>query len=627
MSTGFFKRNERVVMTLLLILIAPTFAATGLVSWWASNSAAVAYYEINGETVSRDKFVETRDELSKSIWLLNVRRFGVFASRSDRFRLAKVPDVLKQLVFEDEIVRLGIEPSDQSKTDAVREAVLDITTWYRVMELSGWTGIYQERAPDFNSMRPIARVDMATYTEALKSPNFGINMSKKEFEETVINSLRIDELVRSVVNAAVVTEMEIFDEYSTQNERRVLDLIQVPIEIYMEEARELVTPDDIEATYNENPERFVLQNRLSVEVARVDRSALQRLTSYEPSAEEVEARYEKDKDTLWRIRRPENYVAPEGATPEDNYRPLIDVFDAVVRAVTRDQAAVEEARLLQDALDQLNAMRDLGESVPMEQAFPEGLEYIQIHQISPFLQREVSLLDNEVKNPAAYATFFLQERALPGSVKPGDLYESIAENSQGRFIIRVIEMLPERTMTFDEAIEDALKVAEETQAKKLMVDGIEVSLQRVRDEEVTLEEVAQDLNLTIHPMEPMSRNQSFSLKIDNRVIDARVAVIADAFLIEEEGDVVGPVTSDTAVSGYVVRLKGIEPPDMELFDVLRTGTESRLIRAKQQALLDAYELDRMAAADIKVYQDEGPAVPRADLIQNAEQDPEGTGSP
>jgi hypothetical protein len=128
-------------------------------------------------------------------------------------------------------------------------------------------------------------------------------------------------------------------------------------------------------------------------------------------------------------------------------------------------------------------------------------------------------------------------------------------------------------------------------------------------------------------MEPMSRNQSFSLKIDNRVIDARVAVIADAFMIEGKGEVVGPVTSDTAVSGYVVRLKGIEPPDMELFDVLRTGTESRLIRAKQQALLDAYELDRMAAADIKVYQDEGPAVPRADLIQNAEQDPEGPGTP
>jgi hypothetical protein len=627
MSTGFFKRNERVVMTLLLILIAPTFAATGLVSWWAGNSAAVASYEINGETVSTDKFVETRRELSKSLWLQSVRRFGVFTAQSDRFRLAKVPDVLKQLVFEDEIARLGIEPSDQSKTEAVREAVLDITTWYRVMELSGWTGIYQERAPDFNSMRPIARVDMATYTEALKSPNFGILMSKKEFEETIINSLRIQELVRSVVNAAVVTEMEIFDEYSTQNERRVLDLIQVPIEIYMEEARELVTPDDIEATYNENPERFVLQNRLSVEVARVDRAALQRLTSYEPSAEEVEARYEKDKDTLWRIRRPENYVAPEGATPEDNYRPLIDVFDAVVRAVTRDQAAVEEARLLQDALDQLNAMKDLGESVPMEQAFPEGLEYIQIRQISPFVQREVSLLDNEVKNPAAYATFFLQERALPGSVKPGDLYDSIAENSQGRFIIRVIEMLPERTMTFDEAIEDALKVAEETQAKKLMVDGIEVSLQRVREEEVTLEEVAQDLNLTIHPMEPMSRSQSFNLKIDNSVIDARAEVIADAFMIEKKGEVVGPVISDTAVSGYVIRLKGIEPPDMELFDALRIGTESRLIRAKQQALLDAYELDRMAAADIKVYQDEGPAVPRADLIQNAEQDPEGTGSP
>ena len=627
MSTGFFKRNERVVMTLLLLLIAPTFAFTGLLTWWLGNTAAQAYYEINGETVSRDKFVETRDELSKSIWLGRVRRFGVFTARADRFRQAKVPDVLKQLVYEDEIARLGIEPSDQSKTDAVTEAVLDITTWYRVMELSGWTGTYLERAPDYNSMRPIARVDMATYTEALKSPIFGILMSKKEFEETVIKRLRIDELVKSVVNAAVVTEKEIFDEYSTQNEHRVLDLIQVPIEIYMEEARELVTPDDIEATYNENPQRFVLQIRLSVEVARVDRAALQRMIPYEPSAEEVEARYEKDKDTLWRVRRPVNYVAPEGAIPEDNYRPLIDVFDAVVRAVTRDQAAVEEARLLQDALDQLNAMRDLGESVPMEQAFPEGLEYIQIRQISPFLQREVGLLDNEVKNPAAYATFFQQEKALAGSVRPGDLYDSIAENSQGKFIIRVIEMLPERTMTFDEAIEDALKVAEETQAKKLMVEAIEELLQRVRDEEMTLEEVAQDLNLTIHPMDPVSRSQSFNLKIDNDEIDASLEVMDDAFMIEEKGDVVGPVISDTAASGYVIRLKGIEPPDMELFEALRTGTEIRLMRAKQQALLDAYELDRMAAADIKVYQDEGPAVPRADLIQNAEQDPEGTGSP
>ncbi len=627
MSTGFFKRNERVVMTLLLLLIAPTFAATGLVSWWATNSAAVASYEINGETVSTEKFVETRRELSKSLWLQNVRRFGWWAARSDRFRQAKVPDVLKQLVYEDEIARLGIEPSDQSKTDAVREAVLDITTWFRVMEQSGWTGTYQERLPDFNSMRPIARVDMATYTEALKSPNFGIKMSKKEFEETVIDSLRIQELVRSVVDAAVVTEKEIFDEYSTQNERRVLDLIQVPIEIYMEEARELVTPDDIEAIYNENPERFVLLNRLSVEVARVDRAALQRLSSYEPTAEEVEARYEKDKDTLWRIRRPENYVAPEGATPEDDYRPLIDVFDAVVRAVIRDHATVEEARLLQDALDQLNAMKDLGESVPMEQAFPEGLEYVQIREIPPFLQREVSLLDDEVKNPAAYATFFLQERALAGTVRPGDLYDSIAENSQGKFIIRVIEMLPERTMTFDEAIEDALKVAEETQAKQLMAESVETWLQRVRDDEATLAEMAQDLNLTIHEMEPVSRSQSFNLKIDNRVIDARVEVIADAFMIAEQGDVVGPVTSELAVSGYVIRLKGIEPPDMELFDVLRIGTENRLIRAKQQALLDAYEIDRMAAADIKVYQDEGPAVPREDLIQNAEQDPEGTASP
>ncbi|HIG05274.1 MAG TPA: hypothetical protein EYQ08_06045, partial [Planctomycetes bacterium] len=213
-STGFFKRNERVVMTLLLLLIAPTFAATGLISWWARNASATASYEINGETVTIQDFSEKRRELSKTLWLTKVRRIGWWGSRQDRYRQATVDDVLKQLVFEDEITRMGIEPSDQSKDQEVREAILDVTTWYRVMENAGWTGTYPERYPDYISQRSLARLDQSTYGAALSDPNFKIQMSKKEFEETVISSLRVQELVRSVVDAAVVTEKEAFEEFS-----------------------------------------------------------------------------------------------------------------------------------------------------------------------------------------------------------------------------------------------------------------------------------------------------------------------------------------------------------------------------------------------------------------------------
>ncbi|MBT5737650.1 MAG: hypothetical protein HN891_03040 [Planctomycetes bacterium] len=627
MSTGFFKRNERVVMTLLLLLIAPTFAATGLISWWARDASATASYEINGETVTTQDFSEKRRELSKTLWLNNVRRFGWWGARADRYRQATVDDVLKQLVFEDEITRMGIEPSDQSKDLEVREAVLDVTTWYRVMENAGWTGTYQERYPDYISQRSLARLDLSTYGAALSDPNFNIQMSKKEFEETVISSLRVQELVRSVVEAAVVTEKEAFEEFSSQNERRVLELIQVSQDTFLEEASEQVTPEDVEATYNDNPEQFVLENRLGIEVARIDRPRLQAVIEFEPTAEEVEARYEADKDTLWRVRRPEGYVPPEDALPEDDYRPLTEIIERVIRVLSREHAQKEEARILQEALDQLKAMKELGESVPMEQAFPEGIDFVEVRTIEPFIQREVYELEDDIKNPAAFASLFLKERASPGTVKPGDLCETIAANGQGNFIFRVVEMLPKRTMTYDEALPDALKATEESKAKELMAEAIGQSLERVQSGEETLEDFAQENNYTIHEMDPVSRSQSFNLKIDNKVLLARTEVIAEAFDILEEGSVAGPITNVTDSAGYVIRLKSIEAPDMELFNSLRTSTETRLLSAKKQALLDAFEANLMAAADIRVYQSDGPAQLRSDLIEEAAQDPEGSATP
>ena len=625
MSTGFFKRNEKVMMTILLLFIAPTFAATGLFSWWARNSTTEATYEINGQTISAPKFIEKRMELSETLWLQGVRRFGPYRAGFDRFQQATVDDVLRQFVYEHEIDRVGIEPSDVAKDVEVRKAALDICSWYRVMERAGWIGTYQERFPDFSSERAVARFDLDTYSTALADDRFGINMSKKDFEGAVIRGLRVSSLIESVVGAAVVTEKEVFEEYASTYEKRVLELVQISSDDFLDQARETVTPEDIEEMYNSDPSRFVLQNRLGVEVARVDRRRLQDSIEYEPTVEEVEARYERDKNTLYRIRRPLNYVPPENATPEDDIRPLIDVFDAVVRTLVRDRTEVVEAEILQTALDSLTAMKDAGETVPLEQAFAEEIDYVEVRQIPPFVQRDVNQLDADIKNPAAYATFFLQERRAPGSVKPGDLYEFIATNGMGNFLIRVAEMLPQRTMTYDEAIEPALKATEEAQAKFLVEEyvGSWVTRIQAQEEGVTLEAFASDGNYTIHEMDPVSRSQSFNLKIDGRILAARVVVIENAFQIDEVGGVIGPVTGDTDKSEYVIRLKEIAPPDMDLYTALKVGTENRLRSDKQRALLDAFLVRLMENANIRVYQGEGDAVSRDQLIENAEDSPEG----
>ena len=59
MSTGFFKSNEKVIMTLLLLILAPTFAATGLVESFFSGGNP-NYYVVFGENIDAETFLKNR---------------------------------------------------------------------------------------------------------------------------------------------------------------------------------------------------------------------------------------------------------------------------------------------------------------------------------------------------------------------------------------------------------------------------------------------------------------------------------------------------------------------------------------------------------------------------------------
>ena len=52
---------------------------------------------------------------------------------------------------------------------------------------------------------------------------------------------------------------------------------------------------------------------------------------------------QKTGTSLYRIRRPEGYVPPEDASPEDEYRPLPEVFERVVRSIQQAKAQEQEA--------------------------------------------------------------------------------------------------------------------------------------------------------------------------------------------------------------------------------------------------------------------------------------------
>ena len=622
MSTGFFKSNEKVIMTLLLLILAPTFAATGLVESFFSGGNP-DYYVVFGESVDAESFLENRRELSEALWINSIRRFGPYSNLS-RFGSATADDVLRHLVFVHDLNARGIEPSEERKREEIRSAALDLIAWHKVMEQSGWTGTFQDRFGDWSALRndPNFLFKTVEYNAVFKDENFGfINrdrpLSIKEFEDSVVTNLRTQELLNAVTSAVAVSDEEIFNDFLATYEKRILDVVQIPGESFIEEAREAVTVEDFEAYFTDNSEDFLLQNRLSAEVARVNRNNLIASVNYDPTADEIEAKYAEDRDVLYRIRRPEGYVPPEDGSPEDEYRPLPEVFERVVRSIQQSKAQEMEAELLQSALDALVEFRAQGESVELSQVFPENLEYVEFRQVEPFTQRELGTLDAPLRNPAAYSEFFVRERNTPGSVKPGDLYETIATNSQGNFIIRVREMLPQRPMTYDEALEDVIKATEEDRAKSLASTAVEGWVGEIADDgnEATLNSIAESNNFTVNSLEPLTRNQTINVRINGNTIPAARDLLTAAFDISEVGTVIGPVVSDFDKSVYMVRLQGMGEADLELFETLKETTERRLLLDKQRALLESYEAELMARANIQQFLEDGDAVSRDEILE------------
>jgi len=501
-------------------------------------------------------------------------------------------------------------------------AALDLIAWHKTMEQAGWLGSYQDRFPDWNALRndPSFRFTKIDYDAVFVDDNFGIarsNLSKGEFEASVIRHLRTQELLKIVTSSVAVSEQEVFNDFIATYEKRILEIVQVPGDTFIDEARDSVSVDDFENYYNENSEDFILQNRLDVEVARINRNNLIASSDYEPTAEEIEAKYAEDRDVLYRVRRPEGYVPPEDGSPEDEYRPLPEVFERVIRSINQAQAQEREAELLQSALDALKDFRAQGEEVELSQVFPENLEYVEFTEVEPFTQREQGLIDAPYRNPAAYSEFFTRERTAPGSVKPGDLYQSIATNSQGNFIIRVREMLPERQKTYDEAIEDVIKATEEAKSKSLAAAAVEEWVGEITagENDVSMQSVAEDNNFTVNTLEPLTRTQSFSVRINGNSVPSARDLLTEAFDIQDVGSVIGPVTSDNDKAVYMVRLQGMGEPDYELFETLKESTERRLLLDKQRALMEAYEADLMSRANIQTFQEDGGVISRDELFQ------------
>ena len=199
MSAGFWKRNEKIIMTLLLLVLAPAFAFTGIMTWWLTQGRqeGQAVYRIHGDKYTLRDFNHARDELARRNQVSLMRQYGPFAFPPYNRTGATEDATLSYLMRRGEIDQLGIQVAEQAKQKALREAALDVLTWYRVMRDRDWiVGVPTEALEAFNALRPAAKVNLDEYVRAVKelptklSGRSAVPMNVEDFEHAVLESAR-----------------------------------------------------------------------------------------------------------------------------------------------------------------------------------------------------------------------------------------------------------------------------------------------------------------------------------------------------------------------------------------------------------------------------------------------------
>ena len=597
MSAGFWKRNEKVVMTLLLLILAPTFAATGAMFFFFGERQVLRSdaMEVFGNTLTVQDRTIAQKELREISQVMAKRSYGPF------YRQQTLMTLEDYIVLRGMADRLGVRVGETQKQEALRRAALDILQWYRVVNRPGMDLMDQaavSAALMEESTNEVFNPD--EYRAALRSEELGPRFTVEDFEAAVVRLARLAE-VQGVVNSmAIAPEVEIYNDYVSQNEKRAVDFVQVPSTRFDAQATTLVDDPYLREYFANNLQRYRRQPSARLLVAKADRQQFE-LADYQPTIEEIQARYDADKATRYRQPRPAGWEPPEGYDPAvDDYRPLVDVIGAVEKSLKDEFAEKTERELLDAALTKAAGLKDQGVDFTLEELFPEEERgRIIFDEVDWFTRTGSYSIDERFRNPAEMTAVLFND-VDPN--RKGEMSAVPLKNNSGMFIYRIDGFEEARDKTFEEALDDGgvVRDAERQKAKELTEEFLAEAVAKIRAGEMTLEEWAAAENYTVQSGDEPVNLRGVQLKFDGRQVPFGFNVIQEVFAsTTEPGDITDPVVPAGGVNVFIAKLTELVPPSMDQWNTQSVGLENMVLGQHRSAMATAFSTGLHEIANIR----------------------------
>lgn len=621
-SSSFFKQNERVIMVVLLVLIAPLFAFTGVFYSAISQQDGAVYY-LYGEPVNRTDFQQLQKEVRdfhiyeamrqqgalfhpgggqqrlirpQPYWYMDADGPGMFLATQ-----VSPNEILDYLINTHEAKRLGLRVSDEELADHVRTAGREIIAhhkyWKQVKQQlrAGDPVNYQPgpNTPEFQEILNGTNFDESALADALNDEEFTYPIKLRKYWELLRNQLTAHKVKELVTGAVKVSEADVYERFRQQQALRELAFVRVPIERFREQAEsEEPTEEQYRLTYDRHQSEFDIPNQLAIEYARIKSSELP------VTDEEIEAKYEQDKDVLY-VQKPTQKPDPDNPdTPDDpetkTYKPL----DEVRAEVTRDVRNVKQRTIIREAHAKAEELfQEQAEGDPpfdLLAAFGDNAQYVEVEKTELFTQKEIFSLPEEIRNKPVLDSLFTPTRF--DVLEVGDLGSSPVFMVTGPFIYRVAGKSEAEVRPFADVDREALKskwVSERTY--QLAEEYVAEWRQRIIDDEaVTLESFANDENYTVHTAGPIKRNESTKITVDGRPLPGAAVLATRIFQLAEPGDLTDPVPGSNRQEVLLGKYVARHDPNSADFAQFKQSLEQQELREKQ---MDAWQEFRRIAEE------------------------------
>ena len=348
-------RNQKVVMVVLLVLIAPLFAFTGpVMDYFSPGAGKQVVSELFGSAV-------TQAQVERSGRMLRAARV---LDQSGYFEMSRIGggndgNPLDFLALKAKAEQLGIGVSDAELGGRIQDA------WRRLVaaEYAQKTvavppgpgnqqqafQVYfqrqqkmQERAEE---LKASGTFDVKDWLARIQK----VRAQPRDVEETLRDVYTIGKLQSHVLNDVQVSAKDVYDEFLVENEKRTLSWIEVTSsEALIEKFGQKATEEEVQRYYDENAEKFRREEALRANYVIVPLDYFK--TSVEDSVTDADSEeaYTKNRDDFRRptIRTDEAQfllltAEEQAARDAEVYLPLAEVKDQVREKVIEDKAAKE----------------------------------------------------------------------------------------------------------------------------------------------------------------------------------------------------------------------------------------------------------------------------------------------